>query len=164
MGEERLFLCIGDVSDKGVPAALFMAVTKTLIRSRSTDDLSPGSILTHVNDELSRDNAQCMFVTLFAGVLDLRTGSWSTATPDTTHRMSCGTADPWKRWATVTVRSRGETGISYSESHEVLRPGDALLAYTDGVTEAMDARAELFPQRRLADLVQAAPSLPHASL
>ena len=46
----------------------------------------------------------------------------------------------------------------------MLRPGDALLAYTDGVTEAMDARAELFSQRRLADLVQAAPSLPHASL
>ena len=164
VGEERLFLCIGDVSDKGVPAALFMAVTKTLIRSRSTDDLSPGSILTHVNDELSRDNAQCMFVTLFAGVLDLRTGSWSTATPDTTHRMSCGTADPWKRWATVTVRSRGRNG---NLVQRVARGATARrrAAGIHGRCHRGDGRpGRALSQRRLADLVQAAPSLPHASL
>jgi serine phosphatase RsbU (regulator of sigma subunit) len=159
VGEKRLFLCIGDVSDKGVPAALFMAVTKTLIRSRSTDDLSPGSILTHVNDELSRDNAQCMFVTLFVGVLDLRTGElvYSNAGHDPPYVLRQGGSVEalGDRHGPLAGAKRG---TSYGESHEVLRPGDTLLAYTDGVTETMDARAELFSQRRLAGLLEAAPT------
>jgi sigma-B regulation protein RsbU (phosphoserine phosphatase) len=64
--------CIGDVSGKGVGAALFMAVAKTLLKSRAADDLSPASILTHLNDELSRDNNACMFVTIFACLITSR--------------------------------------------------------------------------------------------
>ncbi|MCZ6484110.1 MAG: SpoIIE family protein phosphatase, partial [Acidobacteria bacterium] len=74
--ERRFFFCIGDVSGKGVPAALFMAVTKTLIKSRTGEDCSTASILTHINDELSKDNSSCMFVTLFAGILDVTTGEF----------------------------------------------------------------------------------------
>jgi sigma-B regulation protein RsbU (phosphoserine phosphatase) len=75
--EDRFCFCIGDVSGKGVPAALFMAVTKTLIESRARNDSSPASILTHVNNEISRHNEACMFVTLVLGILDLRTGELS---------------------------------------------------------------------------------------
>ncbi len=74
LDEERLCICIGDVSGKGVPAALFMAMAKTLIKSRADDDRSTASILTHVNDELSADNKTCMFVTIFTGILNIRTG------------------------------------------------------------------------------------------
>ncbi|MCZ6539949.1 MAG: PAS domain S-box protein, partial [Chloroflexi bacterium] len=72
--EERLCFGIGDVSGKGVPAALFMAMSKTLIKSRAVDDRSTASILTHVNDELSADNKSTMFVTVFAAILNIRTG------------------------------------------------------------------------------------------
>ena len=68
--DERLCFCIGDVSGKGVPSALFMAVTKTLIKSRAIDDASTASILTHVNGELSADNKTSMFVTIFLGIRD----------------------------------------------------------------------------------------------
>jgi sigma-B regulation protein RsbU (phosphoserine phosphatase) len=72
--ENRLCLCIGDVSGKGVPAALFMAVARTLIKARASEDTSTASILTRVNDEISRDNKAYMFVTLFVGILDTVTG------------------------------------------------------------------------------------------
>jgi sigma-B regulation protein RsbU (phosphoserine phosphatase) len=70
----RLCFCVGDVSGKGVGAALFMARTVTLIRSRAMNDPSPGSIVTHVNEVLEHDNDACMFVTLWLGILDLQTG------------------------------------------------------------------------------------------
>ena len=73
---DRLCLCIGDVSGKGVPAALFMAVAKTLIKSRAASDNSPASIMTFVNDALCEGNEECMFVTLFLGFLEVKTGEF----------------------------------------------------------------------------------------
>src|SRR5262249_17983052 len=70
----HLFFCIGDVSDKGVPAALFMAVTKTLIKSRSVEEPSTAKLITYVNAQLAQDNPEFMFVTLLAGRLDVTTG------------------------------------------------------------------------------------------
>ena len=72
--EGRLCFCVGDVSGKGVPAALFMAVTKTLIKALAIDDVSTASILTHVNAELSADTKTSMFVTVFLGILNIRSG------------------------------------------------------------------------------------------
>ena len=60
--------------ERGVPAALFMAVTKTMIKTRAMDDHSPASIITRVNDEMSADNPSCMFVTLFIAICNIRTG------------------------------------------------------------------------------------------
>ena len=73
--DDRLCFCVGDVSGKGVPAALFMAITKTLIKARSLDDPSTASIVTKVNDALNEGNDTAMFVTLFVGILDLSTGN-----------------------------------------------------------------------------------------
>lgn len=74
LDEHRLCLAVGDVSGKGVPASLFMAVTRTLFRATVGQDGTPGEILTRLNMELCRDNESCMFVTLFCGILDIRTG------------------------------------------------------------------------------------------
>ena len=75
--EDKLFVVIGDVSGKGVPAALFMAVTKTLIKASASTELLPSQVLDRVNKELSQDNDSCMFVTLFCGLLDIHTGEFT---------------------------------------------------------------------------------------
>jgi sigma-B regulation protein RsbU (phosphoserine phosphatase) len=152
--DDRLCFCIGDVSGKGVPAALFMAVTKTLIKSRAADDASTASILTHVNDELSQDNPNGMFVTLFIVILNIRSGEFD--------YTNAGHHPPFL------VRADGSTealterhgpvigavdGMFYRSGRDVLRPGDLLHMYTDGVTEEMDADGQLFSDERLATFV-----------
>src|SRR4029450_5578206 len=72
--DSRLFFCVGDVSDKGVPAARFMAVTKTLIKTRNAEEASTAKLASYLNAELARDNDKCMFVTLFLARLNLTTG------------------------------------------------------------------------------------------
>ena len=74
IGEDEICLVVGDVSGKGVPAALFMAVTQTMIKTAAAGDHSPASIVTRVNDALSSDNPASMFVTLFLAIVDIRTG------------------------------------------------------------------------------------------
>ncbi|MCH9049943.1 MAG: SpoIIE family protein phosphatase [Proteobacteria bacterium] len=151
--EERLCFCIGDVSGKGVPAALYMAVTKTLIKSRAADDLSTASILTHVNDELSRDNPNAMFVTIFIGILNTRSGEFDYS--------NAGHNPPYLRRRDGSSQKLGlhgpvvgaMDGIVYGKGTEVLRPGDLLYMYTDGVTEEMDTNGQLFSDERLEELI-----------
>jgi sigma-B regulation protein RsbU (phosphoserine phosphatase) len=149
---------VGDVSGKGVPAALFMAVTKTLVKSRAANDLSPASILSHVNTELSRHNDACMFVTIFQAILDLDNG-----------RMvytNAGHNPPYiKRAGGELVRLDqrhgpvlgAQGGLAYREDHVELGPGDRVLLYTDGVTEAMNAAEDLYTEARLKALLEASP-------
>ena len=72
--KDHLCVIVGDVSGKGVPAALMMAVCRTLLKARAQDDLSPASIITHVNEEIAKENPNCMFITIFIGVLNIGTG------------------------------------------------------------------------------------------
>jgi phosphoserine phosphatase RsbU/P len=152
----HLFFCVGDVSDKGVPAALFMAAAKTLIRARSADDPSPASLVTYVNAELARDNDACMFVTLFAGRLDTTNG-------DLVY-TNAGHDPPFVRSVDGSLRRLEERhgplagavpGVVYGESCRRLAPGDVLVAFTDGVTEASDAGARLFSEERAAEALRA---------
>jgi sigma-B regulation protein RsbU (phosphoserine phosphatase) len=137
--DHHLCVCVGDVSDKGVPAALYMAVTKTLIASRGRDDGSPSSIIRHVNDELCRGNDQSMFVTIFVGVLDTRTGTFEFTNAGHNPpilRRADGTLD-------VLDARHGPVagvleGFEYGCDGIVLDPGDQVVMFTDGVTEAMD--------------------------
>lgn len=153
--EDELCVCVGDVSGKGVPAALFMAVTKTLIKATAAGDSSPASIITQVNDEISRENPSFMFVTIFVGVLNLKSGSFT--------YTNAGHNPPFIK------RTSGETellrdchgpvigameGLAYQESVCQLRRGDLLMLYTDGVTEAIDQSGNLFSEARLSDLVR----------
>lgn len=150
LDDEHICFCVADVSEKGVPAALFMAVAKTLIKSRSFDDSSPASIITHVNDEMASDNPSCMFVTLFIGILNIKTGEMTFT--------NAGHNPPF------VVRSGGQVerlgqrhgpvvgaleGVVYEESELDLAPGDYLFMYTDGITEAMDPEKNLYSEDRL---------------
>lgn len=154
LDDDLFCFCVGDVSGKGVPAALFMAVTKTLIKSRSTDDFSPASILTHVNDELSFENKSCMFVTVFLGILNIKTGELIYANaghnPPYIMTKSNGIQCLDKGHGVVL----GATGnIAYKDYNAKLDSGDMIFVYTDGVTEAMNQEKKLFSEKRLAELL-----------
>ncbi|QLA17189.1 SpoIIE family protein phosphatase [Desulfolutivibrio sulfoxidireducens] len=157
LDETHLFFSVGDVSGKGVPAALFMAVTKTLIKGNAESDTDPADILTKVNAELCVDNEQLLFVTMFCAILDFTTGELVFS--------NAGHNPP------VLLRADGATeflalprgvflGIMdeavYRTGRITLAPGDALLVYTDGVTEAMNEAEQLYSSARLLDLLRTA--------
>jgi sigma-B regulation protein RsbU (phosphoserine phosphatase) len=153
--DEHLCMCVGDVSGKGVPSALFMAVTRTLIKSAAADDPSPASILTRANTELSERNESCMFVTLFVGILDVKTGR--------VRYTNAGHNPPYLKRADGSVAAvderhgpviGGMPGLTYAEDELVLAPDDLLVMYTDGVTEAMSPTEDLYTEERLARLIR----------
>jgi sigma-B regulation protein RsbU (phosphoserine phosphatase) len=138
------------VSDKGVPASLFMAVTKTLIRSHTSKEMSPDEVLTRVNQELCVDNDSNMFVTVFCGVLQTRTGEVCYS--------NGGHNPPYLLTASGGVEALERTGgivlgvmddIPYQSKQVTLRTGDGLFLFTDGITEAMDSDDKLFSDERL---------------
>lgn len=148
--ETRLCFVIADVSGKGVPAALFMAMSMTLLRATARENIPPDEILGRVNNELSRDNGSCMFVTTFVGILDTETGEVAYANGGHNPPLLVG------REGTVTwLPSSGALmigameGVVYRCERLRLEPGDRLFLYTDGVTEAMNSRDELFSSERL---------------
>jgi sigma-B regulation protein RsbU (phosphoserine phosphatase) len=150
LDDSRLCFCIGDVSDKGVPAALFMAMTKTLIKSRSVDDYSTASIVTHVNDELSKDNVSSMFVTLLLGILDVRTGNFVYTNAGHNYpyiKRVDGTLEVLKHRHGPVVGA--VPGLTYKEIKLKLEVDDVIFMYTDGVTEAMNHDGELYSDDRL---------------
>lgn len=148
--ENRLFFVVGDVSGKGVPAALFMAMTTTLFKAHALSAASTGEIMARVNNELARENAAEMFVTAFAGILDLRDG--------TVEYSDGGHEAPFIVRADGTV-SRLEkhqgmalgvfADVPYTSSAFRMEPGDALVLFTDGVSEATDANDELYTVARM---------------
>jgi sigma-B regulation protein RsbU (phosphoserine phosphatase) len=151
---DRLCLSIGDVSGKGVPAALFMAVTRTLIKSTAKNDHSPASILTHVNDELSENNESCMFVTVFTGILDVNTGDFV--------YTNAGHNPPYIKHADGRAERLGnrhgpiigaQAGQVYAEDTLRLAKAETLVLYTDGVTEAMNTAEQLYSEGRLASFL-----------
>ena len=147
---ERLFVAVGDVSGKGVPAALFMARAITQLRMEAVRKRSPSAILESVNRALCAGNDAGMFVTLFCGVLDTATGQFSYANAGHNPPVflpAGGGAEFLK------VRRGLVSGIidttHYLHDTIQLSPGDALLLYTDGVTEAMDPSGGFYGDGRL---------------
>lgn len=150
----HLCFCVGDVSDKGVPAALFMAVTKTLINAHASLDSSPATILTAVNDELCLRNESSMFVTLFLCILDLRSGSLT--------YTNAGHNPPYiktNRGEVMALDNRhGPVAgavpyVEYGEDRSQLDPGDYVVLFTDGVTEAMNSSHEFYSEEALESLL-----------
>lgn len=153
----QLWLCIGDVSGKGVPAALLMAVTKTLIKSFASQDLSPAEVCTRVNTELSRGNESAMFVTAFIARLTPSSG--------VLRHTNAGHNPPFARRTDGSVERYAQRhgpvlgaveGARYDESEDRLSPGDCVLLFTDGVTEALDRAERMFTDERLAQTISAA--------
>jgi phosphoserine phosphatase RsbU/P len=146
----HLCFVIADVSGKGVPASLFMAVTKTLIKATAKAGISPAEILTRVNQELAVGNDAAMFVTIFCGILDTETGEIFYA--------NAGHNPPLlvdKQGKPDYLSSSGGLvlgvmeGISYKVEKLSLEAGETFFMYTDGVTEAMNLQGELFSEERL---------------
>jgi len=153
--DQRLCICVGDVSGKGVPSALFMAVTKTLIKSRTTDDFSTASIVTHVNTELSSNNESCMFVTIFLGILNIRTGllTYTNAGHNPSYLKSKDGS--LQRLDAIHGPVVGAvSGMVYDEGLTIMNPEDLLFMYTDGVTEEMNADSQLFSEKRMVDVLK----------
>lgn len=148
--ENRLCFVIADVSGKGVPAALFMAVSMTLLKATARRGLPPEEILARVNDELSRDNRVNMFVTVFCGILDTVTGEVVYANAGHNHPLLMGKPGEARYLKTVNGLALGVMeDAPYRREAMRLEPGDSLFLYTDGVTEAMNPAEELFGDDRL---------------
>ena len=147
---DHLCFSIGDVSGKGVPASLFMAVTKTLVKSKVDSDHAPEEILRAVNDELCNENQSGMFVTEFLAVLTISTGEVKYANGGHNRPYvlrSDGTLEPLPKTTGIALGAMG--GMAYEGASLLLNKGDLLVMYTDGVTEAMNQQGELFGEARL---------------
>lgn len=150
LDEDHLCFVVGDVSGKGVPAALFMAVTRTLIKTKATQQLNPGVVLTRVNEDLSLENPSMMFVTLFLGILDIRTGEIEFCNAGHNPPYVLGTEGNLKPVETTGGIILGvEEEAVYQSKKLVLEKGEAIFVFTDGVTEAMDPDHHLFSEERL---------------
>jgi sigma-B regulation protein RsbU (phosphoserine phosphatase) len=153
----RLGLVIADVADKGMGAALFMALTRALVRAAALENVSPAAALARVNELLIPDTQQGMFVTIIYAVLYLETGELAYANaghnlpllfrlrPQGLERLSRG------GMALGVLQ-----GIRYEEYFVELGPGDFLVFYTDGITEAFSAEGQMFGEERLRAAIQAA--------
>ena len=146
---KTLFLCIGDVSGHGIPAALFMARTIGLMRIIAMTTAAPDRLLERLNDQLSAGNEANIFVTLFCAFLDLDSGllrySNGGHLPPLLLSPAGVTELPLPKGALVGAIE----GLRYAALETVLSPGCALLCYTDGVTEAADANGIEFGEPRL---------------
>lgn len=154
--DDHLAMVIGDVSGKGIPAALFMMVTNILISDRTTMGGTPGEILTFVNQALCEHNKAEMFVTLWLGILELSTGRIIAANAGHDDAAICrkgGTFELFKtRHGFV---AGGMEGVRYRDFELKLEPGDKVFLYTDGVPEATDAKNGMFGMERMLDALNA---------
>lgn len=159
LDDGRLFFMIGDVSGKGLPASLFMALGKALIKSSSGPARGdPGRTLTEAGRAMARENPESMFVSAVAGALNLATGemTWACAGHDAPLLLRAGSRQA------VALQSAGGPplcmveGFQYPTEHLRLQPGDTLCLVTDGVTESVDRQGELFGSQRLVAAFSAA--------
>ena len=154
---EHLCLAVGDVSGKGVPSALYMAVTKTLLKGLTRPDRDPAEILNRVNQELCRDNEATMFVTVFLGIIAIRTGvfTYSNAGHLPPVLIRAGREPEWLPLPKGFLLG-GLESARYLSQWMTLQPGDRLVLYTDGVTEAMNRESKLYSGDRLLEAVRGA--------
>jgi len=151
LDDARLFFYIGDVADKGVPASLIMAITMTLMKRASVQpDITPAGILRQVNITLAEDNENVMFVTLFVGILNLKTGELAFSNAGHNPPLILGVDG---KCSFLTLPDGLVLGVmteaEYRDDTVRLRPGDMIVTYTDGVTEAMNPKKELYSEARL---------------
>jgi sigma-B regulation protein RsbU (phosphoserine phosphatase) len=161
--DEELYVVIGDVSGKGVPASLFMAVTLTLFRASITRGMPPGAVLTKLNRDLCVGNASSLFVTVFCARVDVRTGLLAFANGGHNppyHVTPTGAPSPLPPPG-GTVLGIVEDA-SFSEGVLRLAPGDTLVLFTDGITEATNEHEELYGDDRLLASLETHRQLPRA--
>ena len=150
LDENHLAFVVADVSGKGIPGAMFMMTSKTLIKSHAESGLAVNDVFTHVNAQLCENNEAGMFVTAWMGILNLETGLIRFANaghnpPVVKHKD--GSYEYLKGRANFVLA--GMEGIRYKEQQLQLQQGDEIYLYTDGVTEAHDINNQLFGEDRL---------------
>ena len=149
--ERHLAIVVADVSGKGVPAALFMVIGKTLIKDHSQNGKALGDVFADVNNLLCESNSEDLFITAFEGVLDLVTGEFN--------YVNAGHEMPFLlqngRFEAVRIKPcfvlAGMEDMQYKAGSIMMQPGDKIFQYTDGVTEATNPENELFGMERLSD-------------
>ena len=151
--QDRLGVVIGDVSGKGVPAAIFMAVSRTLMRATAIKGLPPEECMDYVNTLLSNESTSSMFVTIFYGILNTVTGEFNYANGGHNPPYIISNSQVKQLELTNGMALGILEGISYESKKIVLKPSDVLFLYTDGVTEAMDIEQELYSDSRLEKLL-----------
>lgn len=159
VGPETVCLAIGDVSGKGVPAALFMVRTMSLLRTKVLEHHSVNVALTQLNQLLCEDNPASMFATLVVGILDRRTGvfTYATAGHDAV-LIGRGGRHFQPQTPPRGILAGFDNGATYDLASVSLSIGDTLVMYTDGVTEAMNGEYQMFTLERLIDCLNAAPA------
>ena len=148
--DTHLAIVMADVSGKGVPAALFMVIGKTLIKDHTTPGADLGKVFTEVNQLLCESNSEELFITAFEGVLDLVTGEFVYVNAGHEMPFICkagGNFEPYKIRAAFVLA--GMEGMKYRAGSMMLEPGDKIFQYTDGVTEATNVNNELYGMERL---------------
>ena len=152
--DDHLCFAVGDVSGKGVPAALFMAVSKTLVKMEASKGLPAAEVLSRVNRQLAQDNPSLMFVTLFLGILNVRTGEveYSSGGHDPPYVLSAsGEIQPLE--LTDGVMLGVTEDLNYQSKKNLLQKGETIFLYTDGVTEAKNPDDQLFSDARLQQML-----------
>ncbi len=151
--DEKLFICIGDVSGKGIPASLVMAVTRTLFRVVSGHEATPDRIVAQINETISLDNESNMFVTLFIGVLDLPTGRFRYCNAGHDAPLIVGTDVQL-----LPCESNIPVGIVHNwkfvAQETIIKPQTTVFLYTDGLTEAENSHHELFTEQRIIEVAR----------
>jgi sigma-B regulation protein RsbU (phosphoserine phosphatase) len=156
--EDHLGLVMADVSGKGVPAALFMVIAKTLIKNRAMMGDSPSAILENVNNQLCEGNDAMLFVTVWIGILTISTGKGLAANAGHEHPVLKRAGG---RYELVEYRHSPAVatleGIRFREHEFELNPGDMLFVYTDGVPEATNSENQLFGNERMLEALNRNP-------
>ncbi len=151
--DEKLFFCVGDVSGKGVPASLVMAVTRSLFRSESVHEANPARIVEAMNSAMAEMNDSNMFVTLFIGVLDLPTGRLHYCNAGHCAPLLVGTSV-----GTLPVETNIPLGVvkdwKYISQESIVSPQTLVFLYTDGLTEAENSQHEQFGEQRMFDVAR----------
>ena len=153
--EDHLAFLIADVSGKGIPAAMFMMRSKTIIKSYAESGMSVEEVFTLANEKLCEGNDAGMFVTAWMGILNIRNGKVLFANAGHNHPLvkhSDGTFEYLKSRAGFVLA--GMERVRYRKNELVLEPGDAIYLYTDGVTEATDLNEELYGEDRLHSILE----------
>lgn len=164
--DDNLIFCIGDVSGKGIPGALMMAITRSLFRNIAMREHSPAAIATSLNNAISEHNDENMFVTMFIGSCNLKTGELTCC--------NCGHNLPAVAFngcdfhfidsLPTNLPIGVVAGFEYAEVTSHIAPGTQMLLYTDGITEAENARKELFGNSRLLQALPAHEASPRSNI
>ena len=148
--DNHLFMLIADVSDKGIPAALFMMSTKILINYRAKKGGTPAEIITDVNEQISMDNEEMMFVTVWMGILDLQTGIMQCTNAGHEYPFIRTKDEGFKVYIDKRGAMVGVNPEAVYENYELtFEKGDAIFVYTDGIPEAINASEEMYGMDKL---------------